>query len=296
MMNLLRLPWTLLLLACLTACTAQTTPAPAPVTESLSPTRSPTAIPLPTAPPTPLVLTAERVPPLFLPLNMVLEEYQLAGYPNAEGRDFTPVIGAQADVLAVRADQRDLPELDLARIDPNNTNQLRASLDGSVIFARLDDSEIDIEGVTYTQSILRVLLDKEEIHTMELGIGGPVSLLRGLWVYDGHWVVEAAKADPASEIPGGQIIQDGESLNEKFGYEETFEFQTLAGQPFYFFKRDDKIGAVYGEQEIPLDYDIVQHYLCCSGSAFNPLASENMVSFFAQRDDIWYYVELGIYE
>ncbi len=297
----MRLFLTFILLACLSAaCTTRA--APVPGTEAMQPaaTASPSPAPADTLPPPPTptetVLTSVRQPPLTLPDGLTLEEYPLTGFPDTEGREFTPVSGSQEAILALRAGQRDLPDPALAQLDPNDTNQLRAELDGSTLYARLDDTNLNVGGIVYPQSTLRILRDKDEIYIMDLGFGGPVPLLRGLWTFDGHWVVEAARADPGGDMPTGQIIMDGELLNEKFGYEEAFEFQTLAGRPFYFFKRDGKIGAVYEGQEIPLDYDVLQHYYCCSGGAFNPIPNQNMVSFFAMRAGTWYYVELGRYE
>lgn len=292
-----RILYVLFLFLCLTACTAQTDLAPAPVNR----TESPAAVVVPSpvvestspATPAPVMLTAPRVVPVPLPVGMVMEEYQLLGLAHTEGRDFIPLVGDQAQILAIRADQREQPDPALASLDPNDTTRLHARLDGKDIFAQTET----VTGLLGApEDILRVFLGKEEIYTMPLGWTGPVPSLRGLWVYDGHWVVEAAKADPAYDMPLGQIILDGELLNEKFNYDEAFEFQTMAGRPFYFFKRHGKIGAVYDGQEIPLDYDVLPHYYCCSGAAFNPLAACNMVSFFAQRQGRWYYVEIGVYE
>ena len=93
----------------------------------------------------------------------------------------------------------------------------------------------------------------------------------------------------------GQVIEDGQSLNERAGYDETFGFQLLQGEPFYFFKKGGTIGAVYAGQEIQLRYNEVPHYGCCSPAELNPISAENMLAFFAQRDGRWYYVEIGVF-
>ena len=65
------------------------------------------------------------------------------------------------------------------------------------------------------------------------GPGTPITALRGLWVYGGHWALEAAKITETRQANGitdnavGQIIVDGRLLNESLGYEEAFSFQTL---------------------------------------------------------------------
>jgi hypothetical protein len=40
----------------------------------------------------------------------------------------------------------------------------------------------------------------------------------------------------------------------------------------------------------------ILHYGCCSAGMLNPIRALNMVSFFAQAESTWYYVEIGIYE
>ncbi len=272
----------LLALAMLSAC-APATPAPSP---------TPTASPSPTPP-----LTVTRQTPLVLPPGMVVEEYPLVSFLATEGRDFVPARGTMEAVLAVRAAERARPDpamVPLAPFDSADPNQYQGELDGSLITARIENANLDLGGIVYPTATLVVLRDGAEIYRMDLGIAGPVPLLRGLWLYDHHWVVEVAVGTPTG-MPLGGIIVDGELLNVTYGYEEAFGFQTMAGRPFYFFQRNGRVGAVYDGQEIALDYDLVHHYYCCSGAAFNPEPAENMVSFFAERDGVWYYVEIGVY-
>lgn len=261
--------------------------APVAVSSPPAPTSSPS--PSPTPP-----LTATRQTPLVLPPGMVVEEYPLVSFLDTEGRDFVPARGTMEAVLAVRAAERARPDPARAPLDLDDPNQFQAELDGSLIVARIESANLDMGGIVYPTATLIVLRDGMEIYRMDLGIAGPVPLLRGLWVYDHHWVVEVAVGGPMG-MPLGGIIVDGELLNVTHGYEEAFGFQTMAGRPFYFFQRNEKVGAVYDGQEIALDYDEVHHYYCCSGAAFNPESAENMVSFFAQRKGVWYYVEIGLY-
>jgi hypothetical protein len=250
------------------------------------------ATPVPS--PTPL-LTIVRTTPLALPAGVTVEEYQVTLSTETEGRDFIPALGSMEAVLAVRADWREVPDPARAQFDINDPNQLRLDLDGSSIVARVENTNLDVGGIVYPQTALLVLRDGIEVYRQDLGISGPVALLRGLWAYDGHWVVEAAAGEPMGGMPIGDIIGDGGSLNAANGYEESFGFQTIAGRPFYFFQRDGRVGSVYDGQEIALDYEMVHHYYCCSGGAFNPIAAADMVSFFAQRDGHWYYGEIGVY-
>ncbi len=76
---------------------------------------------------------------------------------------------------------------------------------------------------------------------------------------------------------------DGELLNEKYGYDAAFEFQILAGKPFFFFESEGKFGISYDWQEYELPVESIIHYTCCSGAANNPLHFENLVAFVTSR-------------
>ncbi|HSD84368.1 MAG TPA: hypothetical protein VLG46_10930 [Anaerolineae bacterium] len=128
---------------------------------------------------------------------------------------------------------------------------------------------------------------------------GVTSEFRVLAVYDDHWVLELAQRldNPDSTTTfSGRVFVDGESLNDMYGYQESFGFQTIAGRPFYFYRRDNQIGVAADGQEVPLQYDEVPHYGCCSAGALNPRIARNMIAFFARRGDRWYYVEIGAFE
>jgi hypothetical protein len=89
---------------------------------------------------------------------------------------------------------------------------------------------------------------------------------------------------------------DGKSLNQELGYDEVFNWRTLDGQPFYFFKKDSRIGVHYAGKDLPYEYDEVMHYNCCEPAAFNPHNLPSMVVFHGLRDGMWYYVETGVYD
>ena len=94
----------------------------------------------------------------------------------------------------------------------------------------------------------------------------------------------------------GEIFRSGESLSQMYGYDETFGFQILADEPFYFFRKDDQIGLNYAGEEVMLGFDEVAHHYCCGFGVYNPQHYENMVGFFASREGKRYYVEAGVFE
>jgi len=116
---------------------------------------------------------------------------------------------------------------------------------------------------------------------------------RGSWGYEGHWAVELQL--PNEQDPwlptDGQIIQDGQDLNAACGYEESYNFALLGGKPFYFYRKEGGLGISYDGQELPLPYDEIPHYQCCSAGATNPETRPNLVWFFGRKGQQWYYVE-----
>jgi hypothetical protein len=108
-----------------------------------------------------------------------------------------------------------------------------------------------------------------------------------LSVWEDQWVLEV--------LPG-EVIVAGDSLNERLGYAEIFEWRLLAGRPFFFFSSEDGVGLSYDGQVLPYRYDEVPHYLCCEPALANPGYNEMMVWFHGLRDGVWHYVELGVYE
>ena len=116
--------------------------------------------------------------------------------------------------------------------------------------------------------------------------------MRSFWTYDNHWVLET-NLFLSDKSFNGQIFVDGEALNEENGYEESFNFQTINGRPFYFLRRNGKVDAWFDGKEIPLGYDDVPHYLCCGDSGLNPKSGQDAVLFFGNKGSQWYFVRIS---
>lgn len=137
--------------------------------------------------------------------------------------------------------------------------------------------------------------------TPEFALPPTMAETRVLTTYDNHWVLEIAKYDKTASAETvdlsviGEIFIDGQSLNQLFGYDDAFGFQTIHGRPFYFFRRSGKVNISYDGHEIQTNYDLVRHYLCCSAGELNPKIAQNIVGFFAWRNETQYYVEAGYF-
>jgi hypothetical protein len=159
-----------------------------------------------------------------------------------------------------------------------------------------------VERYTGSQVAVDVTRNDLLVMTVDAGVISPINNFRGLWVVDEQWFLEVAHVeenptDPnAAFIIWGEIFADGSSLNEQHGYDEAFNFQVLDGKPFFFFSKDGEVGFYYDGRDTLLGYTEIPHYLCCSASAFNPLAAEKMVSFYAAEGEQNYYVEIGAFK
>ena len=221
------------------------------------------------------------------------EEHALVGPLSLMPLTFNPVEGTQAEILskhqAERATSARAPCYPECRVSLGDDSLVASA---TTVDARDGGQKVFVE----------VLREGETIYSTELGDVCVVSPLWGLWTYGDHWVLEAVhvqahRQDRAITCePTGQIIRDGQSLNEQQGYQESFGFQLLNEKPFYFYKRTGQLGVSYGGQEIPLRYTHISHYQCCSGAAANLRSSQSMVAFFARRDGTRYYVEIGVLE
>lgn len=67
--------------------------------------------------------------------------------------------------------------------------------------------------------------------------------------WNAHWIL----------VVGNFIIQDGEILNEKFGFEETFNWYLINDKPFYFFRKGPRVGISYDGQFLSSYYDSIAH-------------------------------------
>ena len=241
--------------------------------------------------------TFQRENPLKLPSGLTVEEYALIDQPEIEPLTFHPVLGTQEDILARRHDER-LKTYPINSFFDGEDFAMRVYLGSDELVARQQYNETGSEGwVTLTRN-------GKEIYRLSTGPAGPlpIAALRGLWAYDDHWVLETARIVPCQECSPiiieaiSQISLDGKLLNDQYGYKEMFGFQVMAGEPFYFFTQDNKINSSFDGQAVMVGYDDIPHYGCCSGGASNPISAENMVAFFAKRDNQWYYVEIGAYQ
>lgn len=221
-------------------------------------------------------------------ITLQLEEHPLAGAPELVPLGFKPLQGSQEEILAKHASERTL-------VVSNETY----SVDGNPAITSLGENA-ELKAVVVMVSpgqpdqTVRLLRGDELLFEASAGMPSPVVPVQALWTYDGHWALEILFADETTWA--GQIFIDGELVNDKKGYDEAFGLLLLAEKPFFFYMRDGHTGYSYDGKETDLEYTEIPHYRCCAETEINPLPAQNMVAFFAAKNQDWFYVELGAFD
>ena len=180
------------------------------------------------------------------PSELIIEEYPLQYAPITDPLTFIPEQGSQEEILANHQQERDVPSPDNSVLfDGQSAFSIQLGNEKIIAFESYD-SRVTSQDTSQTVTV-QVLNNNQVIFTTDAGDISPINNLRGLWTYSDHWVIEIAyvKLDLASNDsplePIGQIIQDGELLNDRYGYEQTFGFQLIKDKPFFFFQQNGKI-------------------------------------------------------
>jgi len=214
--------------------------------------------------------------------NLSVEAYAIDPKKSNEGRNFV-LIGTSLDVV-------------MAKREAERENSLIKK-----------DLELDEKDLRYSYRGLsgsgkvNVLLNGKTIFIASYGYNAPIDSVGGLWALDGKWILELihTKKHTENNITHtdtlGDILNNGQSLNKAFGYDENFDFQILAGKVFYYYKVEGHIGINYDGQHIQTGFSQIPHYVCCSAAPSNPFHFQDMVSFLANRGEEKSYLEIGVY-
>jgi hypothetical protein len=133
------------------------------------------------------------------------------------------------------------------------------------------------------QTQAQVTLDGKPIYQYNLLPYAGSSHIYRLGNDGARWILEV----------NGMLVVDGKIINQEMGYEEVFDWSILNGKPFYFYTRAGQTYLSYDGQDLPEVYDQVFHKACCEPSMFNVGSSKDMVWFYALKEGVWYYVEVG---
>ena len=127
-----------------------------------------------------------------------------------------------------------------------------------------------------------ILLFKYEIKSEH-----PDFIHKNLTVKHTDWVLECEE----------NVFVNGIIMGKEKGYSKVFNYSYLDEKPFYFYEKDNLIYFSYDDKPLSYKYKVVLHYGCCEPSMLNPVSYNNMVWFYAQKEDEnWYYVEIGRYK
>jgi hypothetical protein len=129
-------------------------------------------------------------------------------------------------------------------------------------------------------SLVQVLKSNQEVVFSFTPYNEPVYSVSRFKAWNSHWIL----------VAGDFLIQDGEILNKKLGFEEVFNWSLVKDKPTYFFRKGSRVGISHDGQILPIRYDNVEHGLCCEPALDNPSMGNDSISFFGKRDGVWYYV------
>lgn len=155
-------------------------------------------------------------------------------------------------------------------------------------------------GQQHKEESYEIYLDSNPIYEFS-GVSYPNAVLQNFYVFNEHWILEYAKPEiNLGRLVGssGIVVIDGKSMNEKYHYREIFNYSFIKDEPFYFFRdRKGVIKISYAGKTLAGSYVEVMHYGVGFYSHLNAVSNYNMISFYGLKsNDIWYYVEAGIYE
>lgn len=106
-----------------------------------------------------------------------------------------------------------------------------------------------------------------------------------LTVIDTNWVLEYQN----------KVIINGIDIGKDNGYTNVFHYCIINNKPLYFYENNEEVYLSFNNKTINNKYDKVIHYNCCESSIFNAENNNQMIWFYALKNNKWYYVEAGIY-
>jgi hypothetical protein len=210
--------------------------------------------------------------------KLVIQAYELSSKPDSDSTSFKSVDGCAFTAADLEVGQ----PFPSKQVNDNIPLTLSVMLGSDTIVAEQVDSG----------NYILVTRNGKEIFRTDAGGISPMPPLQNLWAYDNHWILEI-NYFLADKPFNGQVFLDGVSIGQQNGYDEVFNFQTINGRPFYFFRHNGKVDAWFDGQVLPLGYDDVQHYVCCADSWLNPKAFQGAALFFGTKGKAWYFVRVG---
>jgi hypothetical protein len=133
-------------------------------------------------------------------------------------------------------------------------------------------------------ALIEIFADGQPLQTLSIPhMGSAGSPVRGLWAWDGHWVMEISSV----------LFVDGLPKNREWGYAEIFDWHLVNGKPLFAARRAADFTLVYNGLELPVTYEDIAHGdVCCETGMydFQPLAGGAF--FYAKRDGVWFLVRV----
>lgn len=252
-----------------------------------------------TSSPSPAIQPATLTPaPTDPGSGLIIEEHELLYAPGFDPLSFAPRSGTQGAILGKYAAIQQPPFEHRSELANGNYRFYPAVGDDHTFVQVLESGGKVVPGGKIPNVTLQVVRNATILFETSAGQATPATPVRGFWLDGEHWYLEIAYGNELSGVSAGQsmvtgqIYQDGAHLNDQLGSPEMFGFQFLGGKPFYFYQKDNRIHLGYDQQVLPVEYDAIPHYQCCSAAELNPRSGPNWIAFFGRRGKTWYYTEI----
>lgn len=201
-----------------------------------------------------------------------------------------PRVSINGKRFIMDAEQKNDPNMSPKRVLIDTGKIVKTILTSAYFPILLNDRIIYVKGMKSSKPEQRRYAVMDGVKMLyEFYLDNPVVEPVSSFYSDGeHWILE--------HYPN-KVVIDGFELNKAKNYVDIFNYRYIDGNIFFIFTDSSaKYKMHYDGSELPVEYDQIMNNNCCSASAYNPRNYDDMVSFFAKKDNKWYYVEAVLSE
>jgi hypothetical protein len=184
-------------------------------------------------------------------------------------------------LLALNSDlQRENPSIrKLNKPEPLKFAPLK--IDGNTYNLQYEDGRMD--GMEREEEY-KIFLKGDKIYDFKSRAPVPIDHIHSFFAWKNNWILEYYKT----------IIINGENINEKNDYDMSFFASVIGDDLFYFAQKNGQVYLVQNHLLTDYYYDEVIVYQCCGYSRYNPRFWKNLLTFYAEKNDKMYFVNVTI--
>jgi hypothetical protein len=184
-------------------------------------------------------------------------------------------------LLALNSDlQRENPSIrKLNKSEPQHYAPL--NINGNTYTLQYESGQMD--GMERVEAY-KILLNGEKIYDFTSRAPVPIDHIHGFFAWQNNWILEHYKT----------ILFNGVNINETYDYDASFFVSVVGDELFYFAQKNGRIYLVQNHQLTDNYYDEVIVYQCCDYSRYNPRFWNNLLRFYANKNEKVYFVNVYV--